>query len=85
MQCLIVPPAPLVRLLTAMMLAATERAAEIAPICVARIRQKANATMAAENGTPCQIRTLSQDGIERQLILTNKRVDAVVLVPIRTK
>jgi hypothetical protein len=85
MRCLIVLPAPLVRLLAAVMLAATERTAEISPIRVARVRQKANAAMTAVNGTACQIRTIAQDSIERQLILTNKRVGAVVLVPIRTK
>jgi len=67
------------------MLTATEWAAKIAPIGVAWVRQKADPTMAAVDRTACQIRTIAQDGIERQLILTNKRVGAVVLVPIRTK
>jgi hypothetical protein len=35
--------------------------------------------------TACQIRTIAQDGIERDLILTNKRTSAIVLVPIRVK
>ena len=85
MGCLIIPLAPLVGSLAAVVLAATELAAEIPPIGVSRMRQKANATLAAVNRTACQIRTIAQDGIERQLILTNKRVGAVVLVPIRAK
>jgi hypothetical protein len=71
--------------LAAVVLSATERAAEISPIRVARMRQKAYSAMTAVNRTACQIRTIAQDSIERQLILTNKRVGAVVLVPIRTK
>ena len=85
MSCLIVPLAPLVSLVTTVVLAATELAAEIPTIGVSRMRQEANATLAAVNRTACQIGTIAQDGIERQLILTNKRVGAVVLVPIRAK
>lgn len=79
------PLAPRVSLLTPVVLAATELAAEIPPASVARVRQEANATLAAVNRTACQIGTIAQDGIERQLILTNKRVGAVALVPIRAK
>lgn len=79
------PLATRVSLLTPVVLAATELAAEILPASVARVRQEANATLAAVNRTACQIRTIAQDDIERQLILTNKRVGAVVLVPIRAK
>jgi hypothetical protein len=82
---LVVPLAPPIGLLAAVVLSATERAAEISPICVSRMRQKANPAMAALNRTACQIRTIAQHSIERQLILTNKRVGAVVLVPIWTK
>jgi hypothetical protein len=64
------------------MLTATERAAKIPPVRISRVGQKANATMAAVNRTRCQIGTIAQDGTERQLILTNKRVGAVGLVPI---
>ncbi len=85
MGCLIVPFASLLGLLATVVLAATEGAAEIAPVGIARVRQEANATLAAVHRTACQIRTIAQDGIERQLILTNKRVGAVVLVPIRAK
>ena len=41
--------------------------------------------MAAVDRTACQTRMIAQDGIERQLILTNKRTGAVVLMPIRAK
>ena len=41
--------------------------------------------MAAMDRTACQIRMIAQDGIQRQLILTNKRTGAVVLVPIGKK
>jgi len=41
--------------------------------------------VAAADRTACQTGTIAQDRIERQLILTNKRASAVVLMPIRTK
>ena len=63
---LVVPPAPLVGLLAAVVLTATERAAEISPIRVSRMRQKADSAMAAVNRTACQIRTIAQDSIQRQ-------------------
>ena len=77
--------APLVSLLTAAVLTATERTVEIAPIRVPRMRQKANSTVAAVDRTACQTGTIAQDGIERDLILTNKRTSAIVLMPIRAK
>ena len=52
---------------------------------VLRMRQEADATVAAGNSTACQTGMIAQDGIQRDLILTNKRTDAVVLVPIRAK
>ena len=77
--------ASLVGLLTTVVLAATERAAEIPPIRIPRMGQKANSTVAAVDGTACQTGMIAQNGIERELILTNKRTDAVVLMPIRAK
>jgi hypothetical protein len=41
--------------------------------------------MAAADRTACQIGIVAQDGAERELILTNKRAGAVVLMPIRAK
>jgi hypothetical protein len=77
--------ASLVRLLATMVLTATERAEEIPPIRISRMRQEANATVAAGDRTACQTGMIAQDGIQRDLILTNKRTDAVVLMPIRAK
>jgi len=77
--------APLVGLLTPVMLTTTERAAEIPPIGVPWMRQKANSAVATVDRAACQIGMIAQNGIERQLILTNKRVGAVGLMPIRTK
>ena len=81
----IVPLAPLVGPLASAVLSTTERAAEIPPIRVPRMCQKANSTLAAVDRTACQIGTIAQDGIERDLILTNKRKSAIVLMPILAK
>lgn len=64
---------------------ATEWAAQILPTRIARMREKANPTMAAGDRTACQTGMIAQDGIQRQLILTNKRTSAVVLMPSRAK
>ena len=77
--------APLVGLLAAVVLAATERATQILAMCVSRMREETDPTMAAGDRTTCQIGMLAQDGIQRQLILTNKRTGAVVLMPILAK
>jgi hypothetical protein len=77
--------APRVGLLAAVVLTATELAAEISAIRIPWMGQKANSTMAAVDRTACQTGMIAQEGIERQLILTNKRVGAVGLMPIRTK
>jgi hypothetical protein len=68
-----------------MVLTATEWATEIPPIRVARMREETNPTMAAVDRTACQTGTIAQDGIQRELILTNKRGGAVVPMPIRAK
>ena len=77
--------APLVGLLAATVRTATERAEEILPIRIPRMCQKANSAVAAADGAACQIGMIAQDGIQRELILTNERTDAVVLMPIRAK
>ena len=41
--------------------------------------------MAAVHRTACQTGMIAQDGIQRELILTNKRTSAIVLMPIRAK
>ena len=77
--------APLVGLLAAVVLAATHRATEIPPLRVSRMREETNPTMAAVDRTACQAGMIAHEGIQRQLILTNKRASAVVLMPIRAK
>ena len=77
--------APRVGLLATTLLTAAERTVEIPPIRVPRMRQKANPTVAAVHRTACQIGMIAQDRIERDLILTNKRTSAIVLMPIREK
>jgi len=68
-----------------MVLTATERTADILPIRISRMREEANPTMAAVDRTACQTGMIAQDGIQRELILTNKPMGAVVLMPIRAK
>ena len=68
-----------------MMLTATELAEKIPPIGVPRMRQEPNSTVAAQDRTACQTGRIAQHGIQRELILTNKRIGAVVPVPIGPK
>lgn len=82
---LIVLPAPRVAALATMVLSTTKRAAEILSTRIPRMREEANSTAATGNRTLFQTRTIAQDGIERELILTNKRTGAIVLVPIFAK
>jgi len=67
------------------MLATAERTAEITSTGIARIRQKANATVNAMGETPVQVRISSNDRVERVLVLTNKRINTLVQVPIFAK
>lgn len=78
-------PASLVGLLAPAVFTAAERAVKIASMRVPRVRQKANATMAAVDRTACQTGMVAQDRSECRLILTNKRAGAIVLMPIRAK
>ena len=59
----------------------TEFTAKILPTRISRMRQEADPTTAAADRTACQTGMLAQDGIQRQLTLTNKRKDANVLMP----
>ncbi len=74
--------APRVGQFATLALAATEFTAKILPIRISRMRQEADPTTAAADCTACQTRMLAQNGIQRQLILTNKRIRAVVQMPI---
>lgn len=77
--------APRVRQFLAMVLTATKLAAQVPPMCIPRMREEPNPTPAAADRTVCQIRMSAQDGIQRQLILTNKRTSALVPMPIPAK
>jgi len=68
-----------------MVLSAAKGTAKILPFRVAGMREEANPTVAALHGAALQIGTIPQGRVERQLILTNKRTGAVVLVPILAK
>ena len=72
-------PAPLVRLVAAVVLTTSERTVEVPPIGVPRMRQKSDPAMAAVDRTACQTRIIAQDRIERSLVLPNKRAGAIVL------
>jgi hypothetical protein len=75
----------LVRLLAPAVLTASERTVKISSMRVPRVRQEANGTVSAVNRTACQTGMIAQDRIECELILTNKRTSAIVLMPIRAK
>jgi len=81
----VILPGPLIGTLATMVLSAAERATEIRATRVTGMRQEADPTVAAANRAVLQIRTIAQDGIQRVLILTNKRIGAVVLMPILAK
>jgi hypothetical protein len=78
-------PAPRVAALATMVLSATEGAAQITAARAARMSEEANPAVAAVHRAGHKIGMIPQDRIERQLILTNKRISAVVLVPIFAK
>jgi len=73
--------APRVGQFATMEFTATEFAAKIFPTRIPRMRQEADPTTATTDRTACQTRMLAQNGIQRQLILTNKRTDAVLPTP----
>ena len=68
-----------------MVLPAAELAAEIQATRVARMRKEANPAVAAEHRAVPQIRAIPQESVQREVILTNERLDAIVPVPILAK
>jgi hypothetical protein len=68
-----------------MVLAAAEGTAEIKPVRIAGMRKEANPAVAAPRCAALQSRMPPQEDIQRELILTNKRKSAVVLMPILAK
>ena len=81
----IVFAAPLVAALATTVLPATERTAEIPAPRVAGMSEEANCAVAAAHRAVPQLRTVPQDRVQGELILTNERLGAVVLVPILAK
>ena len=81
----IVLSAPLIGPLAMMVPPAAKWTAEIAAARVAGMSEEAYAAVATPHRAVLQIRTIPQDGIQQELILTNKRTGAVVLVPILAK
>jgi hypothetical protein len=77
--------ASLVDSLATVVLTATKGAAYIATSRIPWMGEEANPAVATSNGAAFQIRMIAQDGIERELILTNKRTGAVILVPVLAK
>ena len=82
---MIVLPAPSVRLLAAMVLPAAKGTAKIPAARVTGVRQETNPAVTAAHRAVLQIRTIAQDAIQQQLILTNKRKNLFVLMPILAK
>jgi hypothetical protein len=72
-------------LLATPLLTTTERAAKISPIRIPPMGQKANSAVAAVGRTDCRTERIAQDGIQSDLILTNKRKNALVLMPLSAK
>ena len=77
--------APLVATLPAVVRSAAKGAAEILPVLVAGMREESNPAVAAVYGAAIQTGTNAQGGIQRALILTDKRMNTLVLVPILRK
>jgi len=81
----IVLPAPRIATLATMVLPAAKRTAEILPASVAGMSKETNPAVATPNCAALQVRTNPQRGVHCQVILPNKRFDAVVSVPIFAK
>ena len=82
---MIVGGAPLVGRLPTMLPPATERTTQLPPACVAGMRQKADAAVDAVSNAFLKLGMGLQDRVERGLILPNKRLGAIILVPICLK
>lgn len=68
--------------LASMFLATAKGTPKIFPARIAGVSKEANPTVTALDHTVHEARTGPQEAIQRALILTNKRLDAFVLVPI---
>ena len=74
-----------VGLLPTVMLSAAEGTAQVPTAGIPGVSKKANAAMATGNRAVLEVRIAFQDRVQRDLILTNQRVGAIVLVPILRK
>ena len=81
----IVLSAPLIGPLAMMVPPAAKWTAEIAAARVAGMSKEAYPAVATPHRAVLQIRTIPQDGIQRELILTDKRISTLVLMPILRK
>jgi hypothetical protein len=68
-----------------MVLPAAERAPQVPATRVAGMREKPNPTMSTLRDTPLETGMRRKDGVQRDLILPDQRLGAVVLVPVRPK
>lgn len=81
----VVSGAALVGTLPPVMAPTTERATQIDPIRVTRMRQEPDPAVDALHGTATQLRMRLQHRVQCGLVLPNKRISAIILVPIQTK
>ena len=77
--------ASLVGPLPTVVLTATKGTADVATSRIPRMCEEANPAVATKDRTVFQIRTIAQDGIQLELILTNKRTSSIVLMPVLAK
>jgi hypothetical protein len=85
LERLIVLPAPRVGTPATVVLSAAKGTAKILSFRIAGMREEANRAVATADRAVLPLRMTPQDGIQRDLILTNKRNDTLVLVPILAK
>ena len=64
---------------------AAERTTQVPPACVAGMREKANPAVRAANDATLKFGMGLQDRVQRGLILPDKRLGAIVLMPIGAK
>jgi hypothetical protein len=79
--CAAAPPAQF----PVMMLATAERTVQILTVGVARMGEEPNPAVSAVHRAAGQLGTSLQNGVQRTLILTNKRTSTLLLVPILAK
>jgi hypothetical protein len=79
------PPAPLIATLPTVVPPTPKRTAKISTAGVTGMRKETNSAVATPNRAVDPLRMIAQGAIQGHLILTNKRIDAVALVPIYAK